>query len=420
MATTTFATINFTSTIENGLAAMLTQYGHAIVRQLCSHYKLDVDEALRIANIGQINLEKKTKTLKEPKEKVEKAEKVVKEKVVKEKVVKAKKERMVPNFALPFCGVVMDDWCKGIRANQELYTQCTLAPFESDKFCKACRKSADGNDGVHPLGEITDRADKDLMDYEVRGKKVVPYGNVLAKLGKSREEAIAEAARFGWEIAEEQFETRKGSRGRPRSNSDKSSGDDAEKKQRGRPRKAVEVINGSTKGNDVIAELVRSARENEAADADLDSANADIEAEVENPWKAAAEAVTKTKAPKEKKEKIVKEKKEKIVKEKVVKENTKVAEPVPVPVAVATPEASPEAPGSESGDEEDEEIKVDVIKIKGKDYMLVTSGKRAGKLYDRATEKGVGMWNAITKKIEELPADMVSEESDDDDEDDDE
>jgi hypothetical protein len=458
--------MNYSAAIESGLTTMLAQFGRTIVSQLSTHFQFDLEEAMRIAGIDQISLEKKTKTTTEkaPKEKAPKEAKAPKEK--KEKAPKA--ERLVPNFALPFCGVVMDQWCKGVRANHELYTQCTAEPVADDKFCKACRKAADGNDGAHPFGEITERASKDLMEYEIRGKKVVPYGNVLAKLGKTREEAIAEAARFGWEIAEEQFETRKGARGRPRATSDKSD-DEADAKKRGRPRKAVEVVNGSDKGDDMIAKLVRNARAAEAADSDEASAepeetspmDAQLQAkkqEAEKEKEAPAKKVSKAK-PKEDKEaekaakaaakeaekaaaKAAKEaeKEAKAAAAKAAKEAEKAAakaakeaakaatkpatkaapkkkEDAPAPVAVPeTPLAA--APASEQEDDDDEQIEVRPIKINGKSYLLATNGKFKGKLYDRATNKGIGLWNEEEKKIEELPEDMVSD--DDDEEEDDE
>jgi chemotaxis protein histidine kinase CheA len=473
--------MNYSAAIESGLTTMLAQFGRSIVSELSSHFKFDLEEAMRIAGIDQISLEKKTKTTTEkaPKEKAVKAPKEKKEKAP--KAPKEKVERLVPSFALPFCGVVVDEWCKGVRANHELYTQCTAEPMTNDKFCKACRKAADGNDGAHPFGEITERASKGLMDYEIRGKKVVPYGNVLAKLGKSREEAIAEAARFGWEIAEEQFETRKGARGRPRTTSDKSD-DETEAKKRGRPRKAVEVVNGSAKGDDMIATLVRTARAAEAADSseEVEPEGTSLEepAEVENPWKAAAEeqkkkqeadkaqeieaakaiknfnkAIDKLKSKEEKaaaKEaekaaaKAAKEAEKaaaKAAKEaekaaaKAAKEAAKAAtkpstKPAPkkkenAPAPVAAPQ-TPVAPlvaaaaaiEQEESSDEEEQIEVKPIKINGKSYLLATNGKYQGKLYDRATNKGVGFWNEETKEIEELPQDMMSddEEEEEDDE----
>ena len=318
------------------------------------------------------------------------------------------------------------------------------------------------------------------MDYEIRGKKVVPYGNVLAKLGKSREEAIAEAARFGWEIAEEQFETRKGARGRPRTTSDKTD-DEADAKKRGRPRKAVEVVNGSAKGDDMIANLVRTARAAEAADsseeADPEGTSIEEPAEVENPWKGAADELKKKqeadKAPevdaekaikkfnkgidklKSKEEKAAEKEAEKAAKlaakeaekaaakaakeaekaaAKAAKEAAKVAtkpstkaapkkkENAPAPVAapetpVAPLVAAAAAIDEEESSAEEEQIEVKPIKINGKSYLLATNGKYKGKLYDRANNKGVGIWNEETNKIEELPEDMVSEDEEEEEDD---
>lgn len=438
--------INYSSAIESGLTTMLSQFGHSIVSQLSAHYKFDLDEAMRIAGVNQIGLEKKTKTAateKAPKEKKEKAPKEPKEK----KAPKEKVERLVPAFPLPFCGAIVEGWCNGVRANHELYTQCTAEPVGEDKFCKACRKAADGNDGAHPFGEISERLSKDAMDYEVKGKKVVPYGNVLAKFGKTREEAIAEAARFGWTIPEEQFETRKGSRGRPRANSDKSSGDEAEKKARGRPRKEVEVVNGSAKGDDMIAQLVKNARAAEAAETPEQEVEEPVAVAVAEPVAVAAVAVAdavpekksvkKTKISKEDKEaekaaklaakeaekaaakaakeaekaaaKAAKEAEKAAAKAEKPKKETKAkkANPVVEDTPVAPLAAAAE---SEAENDEEEQIEVRPIKINGKNYLLATSGKFKGKLYDRATNKGIGMWNEANNKIEELPEDMVSED----------
>ena len=458
--------INYSSAIESGLTTMLSQFGHSIVSQLSAHYKFDLDEAMRIAGVNQIGLEKKTKTAateKAPKEKKEKAPKEPKEK----KAPKEKVERLVPAFPLPFCGAIVEGWCNGVRANHELYTQCTAEPVAEDKFCKACRKAADGNDGSHPFGEISERLSKDAMDYEVKGKKVVPYGNVLAKIGKTREEAIAEAARFGWTIPEEQFETRKGSRGRPRANSDKSSGDETEKKARGRPRKEVEVVNGSAKGDDMIAQLIKNARAAEAAETPEQEVEEPVAVAVAEPVAVAVaepvavavaepvavaavavadavpekKTVKKTKISKEDKEaekaaklaakeaekaaakaakeaekaaaKAAKEAEKAAAKaaaktEKPKKETkAKKAEPVVEDTPVAPLAAAAE---SEAENDEEEQIEVRPIKINGKNYLLATSGKFKGKLYDRATNKGIGMWNEANNKIEELPEDMVSED----------
>lgn len=442
--------INYSSAIESGLNTMLSQFGHSIVSQLSAHYKFDLDEAMRIAGVNQITLEKTTKTvtkaIKEPKEKKEKAPKEPKEK----KAPKEKVERLVPAFPLPFCGAIVEGWCNGVRANHELYTQCTAEPAGEDKFCKACRKAADGNDGAHPFGEISERLSKDAMDYEVKGKKVVPYGNVLAKIGKTREEAIAEAARFGWTIPEEQFETRKGSRGRPRANSDKSSEDEAEKKARGRPRKEVEVVNGSCKGDDMIAQLVKNARAAEAAETPEQEVEEAVAVVVAEPVAVAVavavaepekKTVKKTKIPKEDKEaekaaklaakeaekaaaKAAKEaekaaaKASKEAAKAATKPANKPATKKPVakkvdPIVEDTPvvaAAAAESPESE----EEEQIEVRQIKINGKNYLLATSGKFTGKLYDRATNKGIGLWNEDKNQIEELPEDMVSDDEEED------
>jgi len=443
-----------TSAIESGLTVMLERYGCQIIDRLCEHFKLDKEEANRICIGKNVEIKKAEKKAKEPKEKTEKAEKKPK-----------KVERNIPNFPLPFCGVVVDEWCTAIRANRDLFTQCTNEKLEGDKYCKGCRKAADGNDGTNPLGDIELRLESDLMGFEIKGKHVVPYGNILAKIGKTRGEAEAEAARFGWKISDEQFEVRKGSRGRPRA--EKKDESDNEDKKRGRPRKEVAIVNKSkNKGDDLIAQLVAEAC---AADADSESDAADVEspateeepaiveadpkiakaAEKEKKNKAAKEAekaakeaekaaakaekeakAAAAKAEKEAKAAAAKAEKEaekaaKAAAKEAAKTATKpaakkaekdnkpakaVAVVAPKPAVVETKEIEEE----EADEESEEEIEVSRIKIDGKSYLLATSGKNKGKLYNPANNKGVGLWNEETKEIEELPEEMISEDDDDD------
>ena len=84
------------------------------------------------------------------------------------------------------------------------------------------------------------------------------YGNVMLKLDIKKEDAIAEAAKFGWEIADEQFEVVKAKKGRPaKAKAEKDP--NAAPKKRGRPKKTKKVATGNT-GDDIIANLVAQAQ----------------------------------------------------------------------------------------------------------------------------------------------------------------
>ncbi len=169
-----------------------------------------------------------------------------------------------PSVLLPFCGVVMTDWCAGVKFNHGLHTQCTQGRCNGDRYCKTCRKHADNSaTGKPPYGDIEDRA-KYGVDYrDPKGKLTMPYANVAEKLGISMDAAHAAAATLKWTIPAEQLVKRVAKRGRPAksaavSDTDSEDGESktATKKKRGRPTKpkAKPVTQ-----EDQIAQLVAEA-----------------------------------------------------------------------------------------------------------------------------------------------------------------
>ena len=169
-----------------------------------------------------------------------------------------------PTVLLPFCGVVMEDWCAGVKFNHGLHTQCTQGRCNGDRYCKTCRKHADNSaTGKPPYGDIEDRA-KYGVDYrDPKGKLTMPYANVAEKLGISMDAAHAAAATLKWTIPAEQLVKRVTKRGRPAksaavSDTDSEDGESktATKKKRGRPTKpkAKPVTQ-----EDQIAQLVAEA-----------------------------------------------------------------------------------------------------------------------------------------------------------------
>ena len=121
-----------------------------------------------------------------------------------------------PRIPLPFCGECNEEWCQGVRLNHGLYTQCTQVKLNGKEYCKTCQKQSEKNGGKPTYGTIKERMNcANPLEYrDGKGKQVVCYGNVMEKLGISREQAMEEAKRFGWIIAEEQFEVRKKKKGR--------------------------------------------------------------------------------------------------------------------------------------------------------------------------------------------------------------
>ncbi len=169
-----------------------------------------------------------------------------------------------PTVLLPFCGVVMTDWCAGVKFNHGLHTQCTQGRCNGDRYCKTCRKHADNSaTGKPPYGDIEDRA-KHGVDYrDPKGKLTMPYANVADKLGISMDAAHAAAATLKWTIPAEQLVKRVAKRGRPAksaavSDTDSEDGESktATKKKRGRPTKPKAK---AVTQEDQIAQLVAEA-----------------------------------------------------------------------------------------------------------------------------------------------------------------
>ena len=171
-----------------------------------------------------------------------------------------------PKVLLPFCGVVMSDWCGGVRLSHGLHTQCTMAKVVGGRYCKTCQKQADNSaTGKPTYGDIEDRS-KFGVDYrDPKGKLSMPYANIAEKLGIKMEAAHAEAAKLGWTIPAEQLVKRKTRRGRPAksaavSDTDSETSDaESKPKKRGRPSKAKKTNVNSE--DDQIALLIAEAYE---------------------------------------------------------------------------------------------------------------------------------------------------------------
>ena len=174
-------------------------------------------------------------------------------------------------MVLPFCGVIVNDWCAGVKFNHGLHTQCTQGRCKGDRYCKTCRKHADNSaTGKPPYGDIEDRA-KYGVDYrDPKGKLTIPYANIVEKMGINIDAAHAAAATLSWTIPAEQLVKRVAKRGRPAKSaavSDTDSETDGEtstKKKRGRPAKA-KVVKAQTQ-EDQIAQLVAEAYAETALD----------------------------------------------------------------------------------------------------------------------------------------------------------
>ena len=253
-----------TAAVERGMRLASVEFAIDVIRQLESEGVLTcgVDDAMKLFDFDGVSV---VSSRSKASKKRESAKSRGETKSSKAKIT-AK-----PSVVLPFCGVIVNDWCAGVKFNHGLHTQCTQGKCKDDRYCKTCRKHADNSaTGKPPYGDIEDRA-KYGVDYrDPKGKQTIPYANIVEKMGISLEAAHAAAATLSWTIPAEQLVKRVAKRGRPAKSaavSDTDSETDGEtsaKKKRGRPAKA-KVVKAQTQ-EDQIAQLVAEAYAETALD----------------------------------------------------------------------------------------------------------------------------------------------------------
>jgi hypothetical protein len=154
---------------------------------------------------------------------------------------------------MPWCGVIEEMWCKSVRKNGGLYTQCRKEKV-CGEYCVGCSGEKSKN-GELKWGSVYDRMKVGIEEYRDRnGNKPLKYIKIMKKAGISMEEVLGEGKRLGWEVPLCHFEENEGKRGRPKK--EKSVVEEVvEKKKRGRPRKEKEMVSQNA-GEDLIASLL--------------------------------------------------------------------------------------------------------------------------------------------------------------------
>ena len=256
-------------------------------------------------------------------------------------------------MVLPFCGVVIDNCCFGIKLNYGLYSQCLNKKDKTD-FCKTCTNQGIKNGTERPTyGTIQERIQIGSAFRDPKGKEVARFANVMEKLGITREQAEKEAKKLGITIPEEEFELKVVKRGRPKKNVEVADTDTESNvstpKKRGRPKKEKSVVSELSSDDQLIAGLIKEANL-------------------------------------EKKE----EKSSKI-------ENTKEIK------HVEKKEEKQEKKNDDDDDDDDEEIEVERFKdpTTGIDYY-----KTEDNILYSMDQEPVGRWNPKTKKVEDLDLDL--------------
>jgi hypothetical protein len=155
-------------------------------------YGFDLDEAMEL-----LNMEEK---------------KVVNKKVINKKVVKKKSEK--DSLVLPYNGVVIG-FCKGLRKNARMYTQCQNQECER-VFCVRCEKECATNDDGRPnAGDVYQRESVPLYEYKDRkGVSVTSYAKYMVKQKITRDMVEAVATHRGVEMNELHYNELKRKAGR--------------------------------------------------------------------------------------------------------------------------------------------------------------------------------------------------------------
>ena len=417
------ATVSVTELLTKTLENVSKELASRCIAECGLKYGFDASEAIRELGLENLTLLKKKMSRKSVS-------------VPKEKKAKEAKKAVFP---LPFVSeLVNNSGCQGLAFNRGLFTQCLKSPMENGAFCKGCQSEADKNaTGCPDCGTVESRLTAGLYDFkDPKGRSPVSYLKVLTKLKLTEEQAIAEAEKQGLEIPSEHLVVIEKAKKTPIS--------------RGRPKKiggAVEAENV----NDLFHKL--SLESDEEVSEEPEESEEISEKPVKAPKKAklseeekaakkealekeraekkeAREAQRKAEAEEKKKErdaKIAAEKEEREAKRKAEKEKLKAekaaakaeekakAEPKKSKKSVETPVETQAAPVEPVApvetqvapvEEAPKKTTVTRIQISGKQYLKSS----ANILYDPSTKEEVGLWNPVTKKIEELPEEEDEEE----------
>lgn len=296
---------------------------------------------------------------------------------IKERVEGYKEKRIV----LPWSGEI--EGCKEIKYNMGLYTQCGEGGVGVEK-CRSCEKEC-MKKGEKRYGTIEERKKIGILEYkDPRGKGVVRYIEIMKKLNLTKEEVLEEGKRQGVIVAECHFEEKSVKRGRPKKEKEIVS----EKKKRGRPRKEKEMVSNKA-GEDLIASLLNENKVEREDDVARGEPNAkSVVNIVDTKAKAVKEKATPTSgcenASADKGKATPTSGCEKAVADKDKEKSKPSAEPKEKPSA---------------DEEEEEETVVIKYEIGGITYLKSEDNV----LYDMKTHDCVGIWNELTKKIDEIP-----------------
>ena len=365
--------LNLNATMTKALVGMVKEYVTEVTTELSKIYGFPLDDALKRLDLDHL----------QPNEKKH-----------------VKSEKKGPTIMLPYCGVTCEAWCKAVKFNSGLMTQCTKTPESQEEYCKTCAKTMDATTGKPKFGSMHDR-DKDGWT-DPSGKSPVRYVTVMSKIKLdgvpvTEEQVKEEVIKMGWTMPDKEWMK-----------------EDADK-QRGRPKKSKPMTSSGSVGDDLIANLVLQAKlqeesEGTVSDSDQDETPKKVkkndpekkEADKKEAKKEADKKESKKKAeqPLEEGELSVEETKKKAdkkdtkkgkmpgekEKEKALQEATQIAESVAKKKAEEVLEKKLEE--GELSEEEEEEVSVTKFTFEGKDYLRDDKNV----VYDYNSQDEIGVW----------------------------
>ena len=237
--------------LDKHLGTAFAEFGVAIVEQLADRYGFDATSAVCELGLDTISVARSTAADAKP----------------------ASARRLVPAFPLPYCGEHNPDWCRAIKANHGLYTQCTMPHGPGSDLCKTCSKACEANGGTCVYGRIEDRG----QDGWQAPSGAVPthYSKIMKKLNIDAALVAPEAAKFGWELpagctepvpapAKAKTKAKKPEPVSPIVGSEEDT-PPAPQKKGGRPARTQKPVTATGAGDDLIAQLIAEAREERPA-----------------------------------------------------------------------------------------------------------------------------------------------------------
>ena len=337
----------------------------------------------------------------------------------KSKAKKVKKAKVLtPSMLIPFCGVVNNEWCCGVKVNNQLYTQCTKGPLEGEDYCKICLKqSENGASGKPSGGDIRERVQQGSAWRDPKGKGPLTFATVLNKpkfSALSIEDAEQAVAAFGWTIPDTERVITTSKRGRPKkvvevSDTDSEDGSKPKRK-RGRPKKKAAPKQDVS---NLITQQAEAAIKEQALAAINEIQGGESKTSPKKVNKKTKKAVKKVKAAKKPSQKALKAQ---AFREKLLKELNEIDSSVAVPTEASNVEIRGILKAAKDAKKAAEKLaKKEVAdKVKAEKQAakeLEKAEKKAAKELEKAEKKAAATKAKLIKQLVDLGEDNVADDA---------